>query len=411
MNKNLGLLLSGQLVSQVGDKFYLLALSFWVLKTTGSPALMGIVLAASLFPSLILGFFSGAFIDRYDRKKIIVGTDVIRGVIIGGVAAAYYLGMLNFTLIVVSQVLLSICAAFFDPTIPVIIPKMAPADQLSKANSMTQFIRGMSTIIGPVLGGVAVAALGYGFAFAINGVSYLVSAFFELFLKIPPVEKTAGAAPSLKSEIIEGYKYILLDRGLLIILAMVGVIHFFVGSIEVIIPVLADLLPGEGARNLGYIQTAFGVGAVVMAFIISIHNIAKKEVRFLFGSVFLVGAGYVSVAVLLLSGIFIVVPFLLIFLLTGSFIILAGTCFRTILQTGIDDRMAGRVFGVVSSVGNGSIPFAMMVYGFLLTVVPVHHLVLVSGLLLLPLSIIFYKQYNKQYNSVSAPRTGVSYDG
>jgi len=70
-NKNFVLLLSGQFVSQIGDKFQMIALSFWVLKTTGSSAKMSVVLAASLIPSLILGFFSGAFIDRYNRKKLL----------------------------------------------------------------------------------------------------------------------------------------------------------------------------------------------------------------------------------------------------------------------------------------------------------------------------------------------------
>ncbi len=75
MNRNFLLLLTGQFVSQIGDKFHYIALSFWVLETTGSTAKMGVVLAVSLIPSLILGFFSGAFIDRYNRKFIIAETD------------------------------------------------------------------------------------------------------------------------------------------------------------------------------------------------------------------------------------------------------------------------------------------------------------------------------------------------
>ncbi len=265
VNKNLGLLLMGQLVSQVGDKFYLLALSFWVLKTTGSPAKMAIVLASSLFPSLILGFLSGVFIDRYSRKWIIVGTDAIRGLVIGFVAAAYFYGFLTFEIIIVSQVLLSINAAFFDPAIPTVIPQMVEGKDLAKANSMTEFIRGMSTIIGPVLGGIAVASFGYLFAFAFNAASFLVSAFFEGFLKIPPVEKGQVEKASFKRELLDGYKYILSEKKLMVILAMVAVIHFFVGSMEVIIPVLADGLAGEGARNMGFMQTAFGAGAVYEA--------------------------------------------------------------------------------------------------------------------------------------------------
>ena len=84
------MLLSGQFVSQIGDKLHMLALSFWVLKTTGSSAKMGAVLAASLIPSLVIGFFSGAFIDRYNRKNIIIGTDLLRGLILALFAVLFY---------------------------------------------------------------------------------------------------------------------------------------------------------------------------------------------------------------------------------------------------------------------------------------------------------------------------------
>jgi MFS transporter, DHA3 family, macrolide efflux protein len=395
LNKNMALLLMGQLVSQVGDKFYLLALSFWVLKTTGSPAKMAVVLACSLFPSLILGFVSGVFIDRYSRKGIIIATDLIRGIVIGFVAAAYYYRFLSFEIIIVSQVLLSVNAAFFDPAIPTIIPQMVKQKNLAKANSMTEFIRGISNIIGPVLGGIAVVSLGYLFSFIFNSVSFLVSAFFEGFLKITPVEKQKVEKASFKNEIVEGYKYILLDKRLIIILIMVAIIHFFVGSVEVIIPVLADNLSGDGARNMGFMQTAFGIGAILMALLISVLDINKREVRFLFGSVFFVGLAYIMVTLLHLAGIIVVAPLLLIFLIIGSFIILAATCFKTLLQKSIDKKMAGRVFGVVSSLGNGSIPFAMLAYGVLLSYIDVYHLLLFSGLALLPLSAIFNWQYNK----------------
>ena len=122
VNQNLCLLLSGQLISQIGDKFHMLAVAFLVLKTTGSPAKMGLVLFCSVFPAMLLGFISGAFLDRYSRKVIIVSADVIRGLIVSALCALYYFGVLSFTLLLVAQLLLSVCTAFFDPAIPAIIP-------------------------------------------------------------------------------------------------------------------------------------------------------------------------------------------------------------------------------------------------------------------------------------------------
>ena len=115
MNKNLALLLSGQLVSQIGDKFYMLAVAFMVLKTTGSPAKMGLVLFCSVFPGMLLGFVSGAYLDRYSRKAIIVCADVARGLIVAGVCFLFYIDSLSFPVLLVAQVLISGCTAFFDP--------------------------------------------------------------------------------------------------------------------------------------------------------------------------------------------------------------------------------------------------------------------------------------------------------
>lgn len=107
MNKNLALLLSGQFVSQIGDKFYMLALAIWVLDTTNSPAMMGGVLFCSFFPTFLVGFVAGAFVDKYDRKIIIVAADCIRGLVIVVVTWLYYFNLLNIHTIFISQILLS----------------------------------------------------------------------------------------------------------------------------------------------------------------------------------------------------------------------------------------------------------------------------------------------------------------
>ena len=185
MNRNFLFLLAGQFVSQIGDKFHIIALSFWVLETTGSSAKMGAVLAASLIPSLILGFFSGAFIDRYNRKIIIVGTDLLRGLIIGLFAVLFYFEMMDFYVILVMQILLSVNAAFFDPAIPSVIPQIVDEKDLAAANSRHQFINGFSFIAGAFLGGIFISRFGYFWVFVVNSISFILSAGFECFIHIP----------------------------------------------------------------------------------------------------------------------------------------------------------------------------------------------------------------------------------
>jgi MFS family permease len=393
VNKNLSLLLSGQLVSQIGDKFHMLAVAFLVLKTTGSPAKMGIVLFCSIFPGMVLGIISGAVVDRYNRKTIIVCADVVRGLVVAVLSVLYFLGALTFPILLVAQFLLSVCTAFFDPAIPAIIPQIVNQEQLTKANSQTQFVSGISMIVGPALGGVMVAWAGYLPVFIINACSYLFSAGFESFIRLPRLEKTALDQNKIADDIIQGCGYVYRRKSLVVILIMVGVIHFFVGSIEVVIPVLATNITGEGAKNIGFIQTFLGFGMVITAFILSVKNIAGNEVRFLFGSIFLIGLFLLIIGAVHSSGIRTIIPFLMLFLAIGGSIIFAGTSFRSILQKEVDETMMGRVFGFVSSVGNISIPMATLIFGILMEYIHFNLIVAASGFILLPISILAYQKF------------------
>lgn len=400
INKNFALLLSGQLVSQIGDKFHMIAIAMWVLKTTGSSAKMGLVLAASLLPSLILGLVSGAFIDRFNRKAIIVGADLIRGGVIAVFALLFCFDMISFAGVLVMQVILSMNAAFFDPAIPSIIPTIVPAEKLADANSKHQFVNGFSTIAGAFLGGVAITAFGYIWVFIINGVSFFISGIFECFISLESQRSENKSRLSLQNifcDLKSGYTYILSRSTLLILLFMVMIIHFFVGSMEVFMPVIAGALSSGGAGALGFFHGAFGSGCIAMAFALSFIDISKKEKTTLFGSVFVIGALYVGGSFFNMNNPAAFYLFCSMIFLFGAGIIMAGVSFKTLLQKRIDNAFAGRVFAVAGSVGNASIPLAMILYGLMLEKIQIRPLLMISGLVLMLISgvsIVLYKEKN-----------------
>ncbi len=381
LNKNLAILLSGQLISQIGDKFYLLALSYWILEKTGSASLMGMVLFFTIFPETVLGLFAGAYVDRFDRKWIIVGTDFLRGIIILVVGILYYFNQLGLIEIIVAQVLLSINAAFFNPAIPAVIPQIVEEKELAKANSQKQLVRGIALVVGPVLGGLAVVQIGYLFIFLFNGISFLFSAAFEIFLKLPKtIHPGEQEQTSIGEDIKEGYQLIKNNGELIGLILCIAVIHFFVGAIQTITPVFAVGLQGNGAQNLGFLQTAFGFGMVGISFLFGVVNfINGREKTVLFGAIFLVGLVNVVMGSFLHMGLNHVIYHLVPFFAFGGAIIVAVTCFRTIVQKQIPNQMAGRVFGVAFSVGDASIPLAMLIFGFLLDRFDVGNLLLISG--------------------------------
>ena len=394
-NRNLLILLFGQLLSQIGDKFYMLALSFWVLDVTGSPTYMGIALFCSFFPATVLGFFSGVIVDRYDRKNIIVITDLTRGIIVSLVVFLYYQQMLTIPVILGIQIVLSINTAFFNPAIPSFIPQIVAADQLTRANSLTQLVRGISSVLGPVLGGMCVGFFGYAFVFIFNALSYLISGILEMFIKVPTNKKQDSQKPAMVLQFKEGIRYVFKSVPLIIFLLIISLLHFFIGSIEAFFPVLAKEMAGNGPQNLGYLQTSLGVGIILSSVIIGWINFQKNESFILFTAIFCIGIVYMIISIHFeLYSRFIYTIFFL-FAVFGGIIILAGTCFRSILQKTIPNQMAGRVFGVVGAVSDISIPLAMLIYGFLLSFFSSIILLFYTGLAMLIITPDLYLIYKK----------------
>ena len=399
INRNFALLLSGQFVSQIGDKFHMIALALWVLKTTGSSSKMGLVLAASLIPSLILGLFSGAVIDRFNRKYIIVWTDIIRGAVIGMFALLFYTGMMSFPLILLMQVLLSINAAFFDPAVPAVIPSLVPEEKLARANSQHQFVTGFSTIAGAFLGGVFISFFGYIWVFVVNAASFLISGLMESFIRLEPLpaDKRGGLGINrMLGDLKSGYTYMISSSALMVLLFMVMIIHFFVGSIEVFMPVIAAGIAGDGAKILGLFQASLGAGCIMTALVLSRVDISGKERFTLFGGVSVIGGLYMAGSLINTGQTVAATLFCGMIFFFGASIILAGVSFKTLLQKKIDNRFAGRVFALAGTVGNGAVPGAMIIYGMLLEKVDVTALLLVSGLILMVMSGLAMKLYREE---------------
>ncbi|MDP4093754.1 MAG: MFS transporter [Bacillota bacterium] len=395
-NRNLYLLLGGQLVSQLGDKFYALALAYWVLQTTKSSAMMGILLFFSMAPSVLVGFVSGSFVDRFNRKTILIVSDIFRGIVISAVAVIFYIGTLNLGIIITAEILLSISSAFFNPAVSAVIPQIVDKDNIARANAKSQLIGGLTLILGPALGGSSVAYLGYGFAFIVNALSFMASAVFEIFLNIDSDQRELVRREKLKENIGSGFKYIFNKKKILIIIFIVAIIHFFVGSIQVVIPVFANSAGGNGAVNQGYIQMLFGIGVVLTALILNIAKINDKEDKIMFRGIFAIGILFILFSILGLSGISSKLPLFLAFSSFSSAIIVISTCYQVILQKNVEKHISGRVFAIVGSVGNFSLPLAYLVFGFILGTFNVFQVLLFCGICAILACIVLYCLFNNK---------------
>jgi MFS family permease len=365
LDRNLSLLFGGQFISRIGDRFYALALAFWVLRSTGSPERMGLVLFAASAPSILVGFMLGGVLDRWNRKTVLIAADLVRGAAVLGATALYFMGKLNLVAILATQVVLSLASAFFNPTLSALLPAIVEKDRLARANATSQMLGGAADILGPALGGLAVAWLGYPFAFLFDAASFLICAALNAGLRLPrsPEERILKAPlPALAST----YRFLGENRRLMAILGVVALVHCFTGSISVITPVVASSLQGGGAQALGYLETSLGAGAVVCALLMRRAPLNGREQRFMFAGIGCLGAAMAAMGGLALTGVHALAPYLMLFPALSASVITIATCYTVIVQKAVTGGVAAGVFSVMGSVGNLSLPLSTLLFGFLL---------------------------------------------
>jgi MFS family permease len=349
--------------------------------------MMGVMLFASMAPSIVVGLFSGGVIDMVDRKTVLVITDVIRGFTVTLVAASYFMGALSMPVILSAEVILSVCSAFFDPATQAMIPQIVDRGNLAKANAKSQLVNGIALIVGPVLGGICAAYLGYGIVFLFNAASFLIASFTSFLISYHPASAEVKTREKLLTNVKGGFQYVFKKRDILSIVFIVAVLHFFVGSVQVVMPVFAMTLIGNGAQNLGNLEAFYGAGIILTGLLLSIVNINGRERYFMIGGMSFVGVVYTLYGLLCSADRTNILPYFVIFFLMSAAVVVISTSYRAILQKNIENDMAGRVFGIISSVGNFTYPIAILMVGLVLERFKFEQVLIFCGLMILLFSV------------------------
>jgi MFS family permease len=363
-NRNFSRIWSGQLVSQIGDKFYAIALAVWIVEKTGSPALMATLLIASIVPGLIIGPFAGALVDRWNRKTVMIAADLVRAIGVAGIAFLSSVGILAVWEVVTAAAVISIASAFFSPALSASLPGVVGDEKLSEANSLSQLGGGITNVLGPACGALVLGFLGYPAVYAVNAVSFVVSGCLVALSRVPSHGSRASGS-TLTASVAEGARYVRKTRGVPAVLAVVILVHFGVGGLSVALPFLAKSLNGSGARNLGYLEALLGVGMIAGSIAVSRMSKVIKKGR-LYAVLAALGAALCAAGVLETANIAGIIPFLACSAVIGAAIAAAASSWTTLLQQGTPDALRGRIFGISTTLGNASLPLGMALAGFAL---------------------------------------------
>jgi MFS family permease len=193
-NRNFSLLWTGQFVETIGNSLTSIAASIYVYRETQSALSVGLMLMATAAPSLLVGLFAGVFVDRYDRRKIMLSADILRGLL---VALIPFLVPLSIVWLYVIVMLISAIGQFFDPAHESVLPEVASEEELAAANSMIAISSFGSTAVGFAAGGLIASAASLDWAFYFNAFTFLFSATCVYLIRIKPVEAEEETSAAL----------------------------------------------------------------------------------------------------------------------------------------------------------------------------------------------------------------------
>lgn len=380
-NRNLLLLWAGQAVSQLGGGVGYIATLWWVQSTTGSALALGGLVTISSVVGLVLSPIAGVFVDRWNRKYIIVGTDIIRGLINCLLAWALWQNQLTLPLLFVAAAIKSACGQFFSPAIMAAMPQIVPGKHLEKANSLQQITQTITGMSGYALGGLLAAVLGIPALFLANGLAYLVSALSELFIILQPVMKASKLSlKTVLADLAGGLTYVKADRVLLGIMQVMIIINFALVPFTVLLPKLVSDHLGAGSEVLGFISSAQMAGMFLGAILLSVTGLVKRNH-------WLVKLGLaISALCLMLSPLArgSMWPLQLIFYgASGVVTAIVQISFFSTLQRKIDPAYMGKVFSLNSAMSFGLQPLAGTLSGYLADQYPLAPIYFAFGLLVI----------------------------
>lgn len=237
---------------------------------------MDTMMALVTVPRILLGPVAGVFVDRYDRKKLIIFGDVVRGVSVLFIAFAAWNGFLEIWMVMLAAVISGICASVFNPAIESVLPDIVPSDNMIRANSAYQAATTGADVLGESLGGILYTVIGAPLMFLIDGISYLFSACTEVFLEIPKIERK-GVKVTFREDFREGLRFIWKHQGVVRIIGMSFLINYLFGVIRVlIIPWFA----GEenlGMARYGILNGVQSVGLVAGMALLTVITIRTEQ--------------------------------------------------------------------------------------------------------------------------------------
>ncbi|MFE8698765.1 MFS transporter [Cytobacillus sp. FJAT-53684] len=407
--RNLTLYSSGKIVSVFGTSIYNFAISFYVLKLTGSALSFAITLLLGVLPMIIINPFAGAIADKVNKKKMVILMDFLSGTLLISLFMISSFSELSLLLIYLAAFCLTVFATFFGIGMEAAKPNIVSEKRLMNINSIGKIIDSISTILGPMIGGMVFAFFDIRAFIIFNGLCFIISGLSMMLvdfnLNKEQQEKELVKIDFIK-DIKEGFHYLYERKNIMqLFLVLIFLNFFFSFAVTVPLPYIINTVLDLGSKTFGVIQAALPVGMIAGALVIRrlIENISYSslwKVLTITLSIFMIAVGIplifedASLSYLFYGAYYCVLMFFF-----GTIIAFIDIPLSYIMQREIPEEYRGRVMSIGISIGKTMAPVAMVVSGLLLELIPPFVLSVSGGILYLLINLRYPQKMTFNFSS------------
>ena len=374
-HRNFRLFFFGQSTSLIGTWMTRLATAWLVYRLTHSALLLGVVSFSGQIVSFLLGPFAAVWVERLERRRLLIGTQAAAAVQSLALAALTLTGVITLGEIIALMIFQGLINAFDMPGRQSFLVQMVEdRGDLANAIAINSSMVNGARLIGPAIGGLIIVGFGEGWCFFIDGVSYIAVIVSLLAMRLPDLSGRGQPGRSLLEEMREGWDYVRGHRPIRTVLLVLALTCLMGWPYSVLLPVFAGQVLHGGAHTLGWLTAASGVGAFSSALALAMRKSIAGLTRTLLAAIAVLGVGLILFGLshfLWLS--------LALMVMVGFGLIQAAAACNTIIQSLVPDDKRARVMGYYTMAFFGSAPIGSLMAGALAEHIGAPYTVMLTG--------------------------------
>lgn len=377
----------GQAFSLLSSSAVQFSIIWWITTETGSALSLTIASVVGLLPQAVIGLFAGVWIDRFDRKKILIIADVAVALSSLCLAVLFFMGMRSIVFVYVVLFIRALGETFHKPALQSVIPVLVPSSELTKAGGFGQMINSACSMVGPMLGALFMSVTSLQYVMLIDVLGAMIAVTILSFVKIPRSNRPEHVKLSFMQDLKQGFYAFRSNKALLRLSIPMLIATIIFVPIGTLLPLMVKGFFNGTAWHNGIVQTLFSVGMLVSAMVIGVTGGLKRQFLMISVSTGLLGICAI-IGGLLPSNLFWV--FCVVVFVMGTTGMGFNIPFTAYIQRSVPQEHLGKVISLVTSVMSFAAPVGMFIAGPVSEIIGVNRWLVSAGVIMISIGVLSY---------------------